>query len=600
MALELFCDQRAVGLIDAAFVSDSSDACRSTIRAKSRRACPTMTRCAHPGGRAVQCAAEGAACTTDLSSSFADGITVTMHVCEKGLRCDQARAVCVPDPAEDQVAEAFVRHYAQPCNAGDEEPCGAAARQSRLTEAISCRGQARRGNATVCSFTEASRLTGQPCTFDDECATRSCGGDGMCGVGASPPGAPCGPVFDTCVPSTTCDAGTGQCRNNTYRANEDPPSAECGGGRVCADGYTCLGGRCFVAEGAACQYDEECGVPRFCQSGAGGDGVCAPRAGMGDACDATTLPCVQDNAYCGGDGTCAPLPGAGSACRNGLCYQHSPSPSPENAFCGRATGEEGQCYLLGGVPNGRVVNALAAYACASGAGCQVQEGESDLQCVAPHPGTVPSGSGSPPPCGFEPKCLLSGASSGITPGHSHALVPDAQFLQATGKDWDSVLDARNACLGPSVSSNEEALRCLLSRFGPAGVCEALSPGQGTGYRPSDLRLLGVPECAVDTMVRGGLAHAQPDEAMRKEERQHCEAAVQTVCAYTYPSGFRYECGPGSGSPAEGGTPAWVIALAAVAGVGVLSMAGLALKRVVEARRHRARRPGQGFSMLELQ
>lgn len=597
--LKLFCHPQAQGLVDLQFVNDSSDACRSTVQAKSRHACPKLTKCAHPGGREVQCAARGAPCTQDIATSFTDGVSVTMHVCEEGLRCNNAtRSVCVPNPTEDEVARDFVRFYAQRCKPEETDPCGAAAHKSRLTDALSCRSQGQRGNDTVCSFVEGSRLMGQPCTFDDECGTRTCSEDGMCGSGSVPAGEPCGSAFDECVPSATCDVGTGRCRNNTYREGEDPPGAACGTGRVCTDGYACLDGRCFVAEGAACRNDEECGAPRFCKGVSDGGGHCAPRAGLGEACDAASQPCVRDDAYCGDDGTCSPLPGAGAPCHDGLCYQDTAFPSPRNAFCGRREGEEGECYLLGRIPNGRVVNALAPYACASGAGCQKKAEESDLQCVSPHPDTVPKGGGASPPCGFEPKCFFSGASGRTGPGQSHALVPTARFMQATGKDWASALDARNACLKPADNSNEAALRCLLSNFGAAGVCEALTPVQGTGYRPSDLRLLGVPACAVDTLIRTGLSHAQPNQAMLDADRTRCEAAVQSLCAFTFPSGFRYKCA--SGSPDGEGPPAWVIVLATVGGAGVLAVAAFALKRGFESRRHRSRRPGGGFSVLELQ
>ncbi len=325
-------------------------------------------------------------------------------------------------------------------------------------------------DAVCARMVYAAANVGEPCDFP-LCAS----GAGTCqgGVCTALPG-PGESCEGLCAPGLVCAGG--------HCVAPGDEGAACAADAACALPLVCLGGTCRRrgGPGAPCSTDEACEIGLVCQGGAGtgaagtcaqgpatcndpsdlcGNGtqclfpnqfVCAPRAGVGEACQ-HTADCVP-SAVCAA-GVCEPAPGEGKACADGVYCAQGLACDFATLTCGPIPGEGAPCAL----------GVRGPFVCAEG-----------LTCVD---GTCRTPGGKGEPCGADGRCApglacdFQRTGSVCVPPHTVGEPCQTDFTCADGLYCDY---SRNTCArfqpegAPCTTGNECAadLTCLP---GPDGL-----------------------------------------------------------------------------------------------------------------------------------
>lgn len=236
-------------------------------------------------------------------------------------------------------------------------------------------GQGAKVSGKRCTFSLGSLVTGDPCTYDEECASQRClAGTRRCSTGWKEWGA-------LCQTSDQC-AGDGSCQNN-------------GTVRVCLGYDRSVGQRCFPGDSCTPATSTTC-LPSTTSSG----GTCVARAAANQQCTRLNpsfasenyQPC-QDGLQCRAPnpqfqatstGVCVPLATKGQTCTLAASEMGDDHTTPITLCADTEAAHGLQCVVTGA---GNVTGVCRSYL-EQGQACQMQpEGPSPATC---DPNVLPS------------------------------------------------------------------------------------------------------------------------------------------------------------------------------------------------------------------
>ncbi len=335
------------------------------------------------------------------------------------------------------------------------------------------------------------------CGADRDCASGRCA-EGRC-LAACPDG--------VCPGDQLClDFDTAALCSPTPR----PRWAECAG-EDCAEGLSCVAGRCLPSCEGGCPPASVCAGER-CHPACAGDGDCRPGRicnrfdGPAPYCDAPGP--VADGGACARAGECASGRCAEGACRS-RCGDCGPGAACVGGWCApvgeRLPGERcdrgGEC--ASGVCAGRrCATPCADGACAPGAACRAL-GEGDF-CVATCDPAVPDGCGDGEVCAPEGLSGAGTCAAAAPLGEECATVADCGPRAAACVAVDPLAGGR--CASPC---RPEAGGC-----GPGEACVAVEPGAALGV----------------CLPVGALEDGAPCAAGRECASGRCDGHCRRACA----------------------------------------------------------------------
>lgn len=565
---------------------------------------------------ALHCLGLAETCSLDTWPAFrlatGGASNATVNVCGRGLACS-SQGVCITRPSGEQVGGAFRSRYGRPCAPADTLPCAAATAGVAGNElyflfvavggGLECREGAGPAQEVLpgdsgprCLIQAGRQVVGYPCIFDDECSTKTCNSGGFCDFGTLAAGQSCNTHFDECNPTAHCaavDSGTAKCVPNSV-------GAACGL-RQCVEGLQCRGGSCVHDGGQSCDpQSPQCALGFYCEPSAK---ACTAQRAEGATCGGATPDECAVGLYCGAAGTCKPLPAAGEPCTDdGQCGSDPTAPTLP-LRCGTAPGRSPHCFAPRAAPEGTRFSGdgpPCPVHCESGVAVSIELSTKGTETVCLTPGkaadpdpyaVLPAGTacvGSP----NTPLAETCGCPLQATIGKGALLVTDTSFANRFQVDKRSLEDLRavHRLTSGFTNSYPPFGWTTAAIAAPDKVCKCFAPHIGSGARVDDLVALGVPACALDSMVLGNGGSVVPNANYVAYQQQACVATLRSLCGYTYPNGYRIDC--------DGAGRTWsswprVVAIAA-GGAAVVCGLVFASRAWKQRRPDRASSDGQGL------